>query len=77
MNNTTPEAANEMFPPPRVFKIGASVISEDAATAGKTNEQARNILRAVYPEVANATIREYTTSDHRVVEFMPQPGRKG
>lgn len=42
------------------------------------NEAVRNLLKATYPEIANATIREVTTDDgQKVVEFLPQPGRKG
>ncbi len=42
-----------------------------------TNEQVRNLLKMQYPEVANATIRETVNGDTRIVEFLPQPGRKG
>ncbi len=42
------------------------------------NEAVRGLLKATYPEIANATIREVTTADgQKVVEFLPQPGRKG
>jgi PRTRC genetic system protein C len=42
------------------------------------NEAVRSLLKATYPEIANATIREATTDDgQKVVEFLPQPGRKG
>ncbi len=42
------------------------------------NEEVRGILKATYPEIANATIREVTTAEGQtVVEFLPQPGRKG
>ena len=43
-----------------------------------SNEEVRAVLKATYPEIANATIREVTTGDgQKVVEFLPQPGRKG
>ena len=42
-----------------------------------TNEDVRNLLKATYPEVANATLRETTAEGQRLVEFLPQPGRKG
>jgi PRTRC genetic system protein C len=42
------------------------------------NEAVRSLLKANYPEIANATIREVTTEEGQtVVEFLPQPGRKG
>ena len=61
----------------RVFKIGTNRIAEDAATAKLSNEQVRKLLASQYPEVANATIRETISGDLRVVEYLPQPGRKG
>ncbi len=61
----------------RVFKVGNNRIVEDAATAKLSNEQVRNLLKSQYPEVANATIRETVSGDTRVVEYLPQPGRKG
>jgi hypothetical protein len=63
--------------PRRVFKVGNNRIVEDDATAKLTNEQIRNLLKGQYPEVANATIRETVNSDARIVEYLPQPGRKG
>ncbi len=63
---------------PRVFKIGATRIVEDASTAGLGNEQIRAMLKNTYPEVANATIRESAAADGtRVLEFLPVAGRKG
>ena len=61
----------------RVFKIGTNRIVEDAATAKLSNEQVRNLLKAQYPEVANATIRETVNGDARIIEYLPVPGRKG
>lgn len=61
----------------RIFKTGATRIVEDETTAGLDNEQVRGILARTYPEVAHATIREREQDGMRIVEFLPQPGRKG
>ncbi|MCD4687123.1 MAG: hypothetical protein K8S97_14440 [Anaerolineae bacterium] len=68
---------NETNPTPRVFKTGATRIVEDETMVGLTNEQVRDILKRTYPEVAHATIREREQDGLRIVEFLPQPGRKG
>ncbi len=62
---------------PRVFKTGTVRIVEDESMRALSNEAVRNVLKATYPEVANATIRETTADGQRIVEFLPQPGRKG
>lgn len=63
---------------PRIFKTGAVRIIEDDSMRGLDNEAVRNLLKVNYPEIANATIREVSTEDgQKVVEFLPQPGRKG
>jgi len=62
---------------PRIFKTGAVRIVEDESMRGLSNEEVRAVLKATYPEIANATIREVTTDGQTVVEFLPQPGRKG
>jgi hypothetical protein len=62
---------------PRVFKIGATRIVEDASLAGRGIEDVREILKRTYPEVAHATIREREENGLHVVEFLNQPGRKG
>jgi hypothetical protein len=42
------------------------------------NEAVRSLLKTTYPEIANATIREVTTTEGQtMVEFLPQPGHKG
>lgn len=64
-------------PSSRVFKIGATRIVEDPSMSALTNEQVRDLLKTSYPEIANATIREREENGLRVVEFLPQPGRKG
>ena len=61
----------------RVFKIGATRVVETESMSGLTNEQVRELLKIGYPEVANATLRERDENGLRVVEFLPQPGRKG
>jgi len=63
--------------PSRVFKTGATRIVEDPSMSGLSNEQVRDLLKTTYPEIANATIRERDENGVRVVEFLPQPGRKG
>ncbi|MBN8636445.1 MAG: hypothetical protein J0M07_14045 [Anaerolineae bacterium] len=61
----------------RVFKIGATRVVEDPSLSGMSNEQVRDLLKTSYPEIANATLRERDENGLRVVEFLPQPGRKG
>jgi len=61
----------------RVFKIGATRIVEDPSMAPLDNNAIRDLLKTSYPEIANATIREREDNGLRVVEFLPQPGRKG
>ena len=63
--------------PTRVFKIGATRVVEDPSMSGLNNEQVRDLLKTSYPEIANATLRERDENGLRVVEFLPQPGRKG
>ena len=62
---------------PRIFKIGATRIPDDASLSSLSNEQVRDILKRTYPEIAHASIREREDNGYRVVEFLPQPGRKG
>ena len=63
---------------PRIFKTGPVRIVEDESTRGLSNEAVRSLLKPTYPEIANATIRETTTTEGQtMVEFLPQPGRKG
>ena len=63
--------------PTRVFKIGATRVVEDPSMSGLSNEQVAQLLKTSYPEIANATLRERDENGLRVVEFLPQPGRKG
>ena len=75
--NNAPEASAQA-PKPRVFKIGANRIVEDASTMALDKEAIRSFLKAGYPEVANALIREHTLEDGTLVlDFLAQPGRKG
>ncbi len=64
-------------PTPRVFKIGATRIVEDAKMAGRSNEEIRDFLKRSYPEIAHATIREREQDGLHIVEYLSQPGRKG
>lgn len=61
----------------RIFKVGAVRIVEDETTRGMTSEQVKNLLKPMYPEVANATFVEREQDGQPVVEFIPQPGSKG
>jgi hypothetical protein len=63
--------------PTRVFKIGATRIVEDPSMSALDNNAVRDLLKTSYPEIANATIREREENGLRIVEFLPQPGRKG
>lgn len=63
---------------PRIFKIGAVRIVEDDSTRGLTPDAVRTILKSSYPEVAHATVRETVLADGTpLIEYLPQPGRKG
>jgi hypothetical protein len=61
----------------RIFKVGSIKIVEDASMQGLTNEEIRDHLKPMYPEVAEATLREKTEGETTFVEFLPRPGRKG
>jgi hypothetical protein len=61
----------------RQYKTGGTIIREDESTEGLSNEQAREVLKHAYPEIANATIRETEKDGVTTVEFLPKPGRKG
>ena len=72
---TTPHLTDSQ---PRIFKIGPHRIVEETSTTHLNPEQIRALLKTQYPEVAHATVREYTTTDgQQIVEYLPQPGRKG
>lgn len=67
-----------MSQPKRIFKVGATRIVANVTLATLDNEAARHLLKMSYPEVANATIRETRLEDGTLlVEYLPQPGRKG
>ena len=62
----------------RIFVIGASRIVADASMQTLDKEEVREVLKATYPEVEHATIRERTLEDGtNVLDFIPRPGRKG
>jgi hypothetical protein len=61
----------------RVFKIGSQTIYENEVTYGLSNEDVRGVLKASFPEIANATIGTRSDNGVSIVEFLPQPGRKG
>jgi hypothetical protein len=61
----------------RIFKIGSTHIVADESLRDLNNEAARTLLQRSYPEVAHATIRQREDGDQIIVEFLPQPGRKG
>jgi PRTRC genetic system protein C len=64
--------------PRRLFKTGADLIAETAETQHLSNEQVRDLLKHVYPELAHATIHERDQPDGtRLVEFKAVAGRKG
>lgn len=75
VEETTPEVTEATGE--RVFKIGSTRIVEDGSMAGLSIAQVQASLAGQYPEVSNATVRERTEGGLRVVEFLPQPGRKG
>ena len=65
--------------PTRVFVIGGVRLMEEASMSGKTNADIQQMLKPLYPQVENATLRERfdEASGLTVVEFIPRPGRKG
>ncbi len=70
-------AAATPAPLKRVFVIGNNRIVEDTSTVKLSNEQIRSLLKAQYPEIANATVRETVEGEVRVIAYLPIPGRKG
>lgn len=63
---------------PRIFKIGATRIVEDASLAGRDLDEVKVILQRTYPEIAHAAVRETTLEDGaKLIEWLAQPGRKG
>jgi SRSO17 transposase len=61
----------------RIFKIGATRIVADETMIALDHEAVRQRLKATYPEITHATIREREENGLQIVEFLPQPGRKG
>jgi hypothetical protein len=68
---------NETTPMSRVFKIGATRIVEDASMVGRSNEEIRDLLKPMYPEVAHAIIRETEQDGQKIVTYLARPGHKG
>jgi hypothetical protein len=77
MSNQTTDTATQTST--RVFKIGAVRIVEDSSMAGRSNSEIQQLLKPLYPQVENATLRERIDEESglTVVEFIPRPGRKG
>ncbi len=70
--------SDQSTPTTRIFKTGATRIVEDESMHGLSVEEVCGILKRTYPEIAHATVRETPQPDGTVmVEFLPQPGRKG
>ncbi len=61
----------------RTFVTGSTRIVEDETMKDKSIEEVQAMLAKTYPEVKTATIRTRAEGEHQVVEFLPQPGRKG
>ena len=62
----------------RIFKIGTVRIVEDETMRELTLDQVKDLLKSSYPEVTHATTRETVGEDGTtLIEFLPQPGRKG
>lgn len=63
----------------RVFQIGGVRLVEEASMKGKTNAEIQQMLKPLYPQVENATLRERfdEASGLTLIEFIPRPGRKG
>ncbi len=64
-------------PAQRIFKIGTIRIVADDTMRELSRDAVRQMLQKTYPQVAHATIRETTTGNTTLVEFVPKPGRKG
>jgi PRTRC genetic system protein C len=70
--------SNNTQQPNRLFKTGATVITEAPEMRELSIEQVRQLLKASYPEIAHATVRETTLEDGtQLVEWLPAIGRKG
>ena len=61
----------------RVFKIGSTLIVEDASHMNMTSEQVRDVLAFQFPEIASATITTSEQDGQLFVEYKIRPGRKG
>lgn len=62
----------------RIFKTGSTLIQEDETLAALSVAEIQALLAHTYPELAHATTRETVQDDGtRLIEFLPQAGRKG
>ena len=62
----------------RIFKVGTVRIVEDETMRDLSLDQVKEVLKSSYPEVTHATTREMVGEDGiTLIEFLPQPGRKG
>ncbi len=63
----------------RIFKIGTTTITEDDSLRDLGIDEIREHLKASFPEVSNATVRETVDEENGItyVSFMAAPGRKG
>lgn len=63
----------------RIFKIGSTKIAEDPSMTGLSLDEIRERLKPMYPEVAEATVREKVDAETGItfIEFWARPGKKG
>ncbi len=62
----------------RLFKTGATLITETAEMRALSVSQVQALLKHSYPELAHATVRETPQSDGTMlVEWLPAAGKKG
>ncbi|MEO8391531.1 MAG: hypothetical protein ABI700_00930 [Chloroflexota bacterium] len=62
---------------PRIFKIGLTTIEDDETTLHLTPEEIKTRLSTPYPEIKNSTVKETTTGETTLFEYLPQAGKKG
>jgi hypothetical protein len=64
-------------PTERVFRTGATVITESDAMKSMSVAEVQRLLTPAYPELANADAVEARDGDRLVVNFIAKAGRKG
>ena len=57
-------------------KIGSEQFQVEDTTV-TSDEGLRGLFEPTHPEVKNATARRASEGDDTIVEFLPQPGKKG